>query len=87
MIKYGEANPLAVFNMRRLDFCPPHFEKLVFDKYVSERAISNWIYENTNSRFYIGAVADSRIKFCVAFESPSETTFFALHLPDINAIR
>lgn len=59
MIKYKEPNPLAVFNMRRMEFCPVHFERLTFDLYVGEKVIADWIYENTEGRFFLGSVVKS----------------------------
>jgi hypothetical protein len=56
MIKYKEPNPLAVFNMRRMTFCPIHFETITFDLRVGEKTISDWIYENTESRFFLGSI-------------------------------
>jgi hypothetical protein len=56
MIKYKEPNPLAVFNMRRMTFCPIHFETITFDLRVNEKTISDWIYENTEGRFFLGSI-------------------------------
>jgi hypothetical protein len=82
-LKNKEANPLAVFNMRKMDFCPPHFESITFDLKSGERAITDWIYENTEGRFYFGQDAN-RLSVRVGFEVHSEASYFAMFLPTIN---
>jgi len=86
MIKHGEPNPLAVFEMREMTHCPPHFQKLLIDLYAQERTLRNWIYENIEGRFYFGQAMNEEGKFstCIAFESHQEATYFALHLPQLN---
>ena len=54
MLKHGEPNPLNVFGLRKLDHCPPHFERVVFDIKTSEKQITDWIHENLSGRFYLG---------------------------------
>lgn len=58
MLKHKEANPLAIANMRRMDFLPPHFEKIKFDIKVGEKVITDWIYENTEGRFFVGPISE-----------------------------
>jgi hypothetical protein len=89
MLKYGEVNPLNVLGLRRLEHCPPHFKKVVISLRVEEKRITDWVYENLSGRFWSGDVAqevDGRTHkfFCLAFEKPSESSFFALHLDKIN---
>lgn len=94
MLKHGEVNPLDVFGLRQLDFCPPHFERITFDLATSIKTITDWIYENLDGRFYIGDyfsvdadVAESnRVRMCkvVGFEIPEEASYFGLFLPNIN---
>ena len=76
------ANPLAVNNMRRMDFCPPHFETITFDLKANERTITDWIYENTEGRFYFGQ--DTRLNIRVGFEVHPECSYFAMFLHTIN---
>lgn len=89
MLKHGEINPLNVFGLRQVDWCPPHFERVVFDSYTNEKAITDWIYENLRSRFYVGQT-DVKVEntfqrqMLVAFEDPSEASYFSLFLPQIN---
>lgn len=91
MLKHGEINPLNVHGLRTVSWCPPHFEPVQFDLQVSEKTITDWIYENLEGRFYIGNVdviqPNNRPTFrqcLVAFEHPSEATYFSLFLPQIN---
>ena len=89
MLKHGEVNPLNVFGLRRLDRCPPHFEKVVFDLKTSEKRITDWIYENLEGRFttmdvYSTTDSATMMHKCVAFEIPAEASYFALLLDSIN---
>lgn len=93
MLKYGEVNPLAVFGLRRLDHCPPHFERVEFDARVSDKDIADWIHSNLTGRFFLGdwyvPKEDSSIQMvkCAAFESAGESSYFALQLDKINAYK
>lgn len=91
MLKHGEVNPLNVFGLRQLTHCPPHFERVQFDLRTGEKSITDWIYENLEGRFYIGTIdvtqPDNRPTFrqtVVAFEYPSEATYFSMFLSQIN---
>lgn len=85
MLKYGIINPLNVHGLRRLDFCPPHFERVYFDIKTAEKNIVVWILENLQGRFFIGDVTDEKhFRKCVAFEVHSEKALFALQLDMIN---
>lgn len=90
MLRYKEVNPLAVFGLRRVEHCPPHFIPVTFDSRVSGKDISDWVYANTEGRFYIGdrytTNDDDAIVMvkCVAFEIPGEASYFALQLDQIN---
>ena len=79
------ANPLAVFNMRRMDFCPIHFAEMSFNLKVDDRVILDWIYENTEGRFYIGN--DARLHVKVAFENHSEASYFGLMINTFNVYK
>lgn len=89
MIKHGEANPLNVHGLRQVDHCPPHFTPVMFDLYVNEKDIIDWLYENLSGRFYIGQtdIEDNNTvvrKNKVAFEIPGEASYFSMMLPQIN---
>jgi len=90
MLRYGEVNPLAVFGLRRLNHCPPHFTCIEFDARVNEKDLSDWIYTNLQGRFFLGdryVTSESNsitISKCAAFENPGESSYFALQLDRIN---
>lgn len=80
-----------MFGLRELRHCPPHFERVQFNLYTTEKTITDWIYENLSGRFYAGRVdtlnestnTTSR-QHLIAFEYPSEASYFSLFLPEIN---
>jgi hypothetical protein len=90
MLKYNEVNPLAVFGIRRVEHCPPHFTKVEFDLRTMEKNISDWIWANLSGRFFYGDLYYSSdagsVAFhkCVAFEIPGEASMFSLILDQIN---
>ena len=90
MLKHNEVNPLAVFGLRRVAHCPPHFTKVQFDSYTNEKALTDWIYENLTGRFYFGEwyneteSGKSSMSRCAAFEEPGEASYFSLILDTIN---
>lgn len=91
MLKYNEPNKLAVFGLRQLGHQPPHFAPVVFNISVGEKKITDWIYENLEGRFYIGPIdvkAGHGVarQHVAAFEIPSEASFFAMYLDQINQI-
>jgi hypothetical protein len=90
-LRHKEVNPLAVANMRRMDFLPPHFEPIYFDLVVGEKEISDWIHEHTQGRFFLGQWFNPKgekvvMCECAAFEIHSETSYFAMMLNQINKI-
>ena len=90
MLKYGEANPLAVFGLRELAHCPPHFIAVDFDCLAPDKTITDWIWANLTGRFYFGdhyyKSTDDNVVLTkrAAFESPGEASMFALILDQIN---
>lgn len=91
MLKHGDPNPLNVFGLRQVDTCPPHFEKTTFNLSAEKRTISNWIYENLESRFYLEQVRyyntetkRTALAMCVGFEDPGELVLFCLSLDKFN---
>lgn len=89
MLKYGEINPLNVMGLRRLDHCPPHFEKVFFNVRVTDKIIIDWIYENLEGRFWFGDLYrkihdKSEIYKCAAFENHAESSLFLLNIDSIN---
>ena len=90
MLKHNEANPLAVFGLRELEHCPPHFIRVSFDLKCSEKLISDWIWANLSGRFYYGDFyyksENGNVNFqkTAAFEIPGEASMFALMLDQLN---
>ena len=94
MLKLGEVNPLNVHQLRQLSWCPPHFEQVIFEPYITAKQVTDWLYENLEGRFYVGDIDVARTpggkpidrNLLVAFELPSEASYFSLVLPTINTI-
>lgn len=92
MLKHKEVNPLAVFGLRRMDHCPPHFVTIKFDSRGNEKGITDWIWENLDGRFYFGddyvetPGSSIYMQKVVGFESPGEASYFSLILDTINRI-
>jgi hypothetical protein len=90
MLKHNEVNPLAVFGLRELEHCPPHFVKVEFNLKAPEKAISDWIWANLDGRFWYGdyyykdEATNVAFQKCAAFEIPCEASMFALMLDQIN---
>lgn len=85
MLKHKEVNPLAVANTRRMEFCPPHFQSIYIDLKCNLKTLTDWIYENTDGRFFVGA-GTSNNDLCthIGFEVHSEATYLSMFLPQIN---
>ena len=92
MIKHGEANPLNVFGLRRLEHSPPHFTRVAFDLRVDPKTIADWIHEHLEGRFWFGDYyqtgTDGKVGFCkaVSFEIAAEASYFGLVLNQINSM-
>jgi hypothetical protein len=91
MLKHGEANPLAVFGLRELNHCPPHFIPVDFELRSNQKVISDWIWTNLSGRFWFGDWYSKnpenntvQLTKRAAFESPGEASMFALILDQIN---
>lgn len=94
MDKRRKVNPLNVFGMRRVNFCPPHFESANVElTYNMIRAIEQWIDENIKGRFFLGQrvivdpnvsdVGKKKIKYTtlVSFENSKDLSYFLLACP------
>ena len=90
MLKHNEANPLAVFGLRELEHCPPHFTVVDFALKTGAKDISDWIWSNFSGRFYFGDYYYKDEKTNVqlikraAFDIPGEASMFGLILDQIN---
>ena len=91
MIKKGKINPLEVFEVRRVSFCPSYFESAnIRPRYNLNDAIVNWIEDNLSGRYYIGKAVslneDNALQTYVkvAFEKESELSYFMLACPHLK---
>jgi len=88
-VKKLTINPLNLFNLRRVEHCPPHFCVVDFDLATSDKKVSDWIFEHLSGRFFMGDVLTPsergrKINKRAAFEIHGEATLFALQLHEIN---
>lgn len=87
MIKKGKINPLELYNVRRVDFCPSYFESHNLETtYNLRNAIESWIQDNLSGRYYIGnsiILSNSNLKQAtkIGFEKSSELSYFMLACP------
>jgi len=95
MLKLGDANPLAVFGLRQLAHCPPHFTPVDFECLVDDKDITDWIWANLDGRFYFGDASWANQQSIdislstgflkrAAFETAGEASYFALVLSTFN---
>lgn len=90
MLKHNEANPLNVFQLRRVEHCPPHFTTIKFSLRTNEKNITDWIWENLSGRFFLGddysENESGHLQFdkIAAFEQPGEASYFSLILDTVN---
>lgn len=90
MLKHNEVNPLAVFGLRELEHCPPHFSPVHFDLKCNQKTISDWIWTNLSGRFwfddwyYKDDNNNVQVQKCAAFEIAGEASMFALMLDQLN---
>lgn len=90
MLKHNEVNPLAVFGLRRMEHCPPHFSIVEFELRVSDKIITDWIWENLDGRFYLGddytenESGSISMRKIAAFEQGGEASYFSLVIDTIN---
>lgn len=92
MLRDGQPNPLNVHGLREVEHCPPHFERVLFELKSSNKAITDWIWENLEGRFWFGNIyyvneSNDNIEMthCAAFELAGEASMFALCLSQINS--
>lgn len=83
-LKHGEVNPLAVFGMRRMEHCPPHFEPVYYNSTGNDKEILDWVWESLDGRFYFGEHyrleenGKTSLQKVIAFEEHSEASYFCL---------
>jgi len=91
-LKNGKPNSLNYFDLRRVEFSPPHFKYSTLDRYspILLKNLDSWIKTNLNHRYYIGQgisldntntiVYTTRI----GFESEKELSFFTIACPHLQ---
>jgi len=91
VIKKGKINPLEVFEVRRVSFCPSYFESVnIKTRYNLSDAIVNWIEDNLSGRYYMGKTVSLdeenaiRPYIKIAFEKESELSYFMLACPHLK---
>ena len=85
-----EPNPLNLFEMRRLDFMPPHFSSInVPMQYNLDNSIDKWIEQHLKGRYFIGRSVhlvensiDNVIR--IGFEDTKEMSYFMLACPHLK---
>ena len=84
-MKLKDPNPLDVLDIRRVNFCPPHFATVSIPRrYNLDQAICDWIISNLSGRYFFGNSVhlDEGKNFVpqhyVGFESSKELSFFML---------
>jgi hypothetical protein len=89
-IKNGTVNPLNVLEIRKSKFPARHFHYTKVFRYSPSlvQQIDNWIYNNLNSRYYVGQgldLVDNTIIYVtkIGFESEKELSFFRLACPHL----
>ena len=90
MSKTLQPNPLNVFDIRKVDFCPPYFETSSFGlTYNLQESIERWVEDHLKGRYFIGkcvSLIDNRIQTTikVGFEEPKEMSYFMLACPHLK---
>lgn len=87
-LKNGKVNALNALDLRKVSFPAHHFHYTNLVKYTPayQKQIDNWIYNNLNSRYYVGQaldLVDNSIVYVtkVGFEQEKELSFFKLACP------
>lgn len=88
----GKINPLNVFKVRQVDFCPAYFETTIFPtRYNLSDSIADWIDNHCSGRYYIGKTmtidkinnqVSQGVK--VGFENSRELSYFLLACPHLK---
>lgn len=81
-------NVYNVFDMRRCDFPPEHFDySVIHFTYNLKDALTKWIETNCKGRYYLGKSisldAERSVieNVCIGFEDPKELSYFMLACP------
>jgi hypothetical protein len=86
-----KVNPLNVFNARRVEYPPSHFEYTNIQLgYNMKEALDRWIELHLNGRFYLGKniTLDDSNKLThvvkIGFEDKKELSYFMLACPHLK---
>jgi hypothetical protein len=89
-LKHGKVNALNALGVRKVPFPAHHFYYTLLPKYTLtyQKSIDSWIYNNLNSRYYVGQsidLVDNTIVFVtkIGFEQEKELSFFKLACPHL----
>ena len=89
-LKNGKVNVLNTLDLRKVSFPACHFHYTVIPKYnpALTNSIDKWIYQNLNSRYYIGqylSIIDNTMVYStrIGFEQEKELSFFRLACPHL----
>lgn len=87
-LRNGKPNPLNALGIRKVAFPAHHFFYTTLPKYNpgTHSNIDTWIFNNLNSRYYIGQsidLIDNHIVYVtkIGFEQEKELSFFSLACP------
>lgn len=90
-LKSGKVNHLNVLDLRKISFPAHHFHYTTLPKYspIYCKLVDQWIYNNLNSRYYLGQavdLVDNTIVFVtkIGFEQEKELSFFRLACPHLT---
>jgi hypothetical protein len=91
-VKIKDPNPLDVLDLRRVDYCPPHFSTAnVVKRYNLENAICEWIEHHLKGRYYFGSNVELNKtnntiegNYTVGFENAKELSYFMLACPHLK---
>lgn len=90
-IKRGELNPLGILNLRKLDWIPEHFTRVIIDhQFIDIRLLEQWIEYNLNSRYGIRKIMSvnsvKKLVDCleIGIEDSKEVSMLMLSCPLIT---
>jgi hypothetical protein len=90
-LKNGKVNALNALELRKVNFPAHHFHYTLLSKYTPtfHKTVDTWIYNNLNSRYYIGQavdLVDNTIVYVtkIGFEQEKELSFFKLACPHLT---
>lgn len=86
MLINGEVNVLNLFNLRKVNHKPPHFEKAYISTEKNIKHIDLWIYKNLSCRYSCkksDVLRNNEIveMIEISFEDSNQLTLFLLSCP------